>query len=230
MIDLYSWTTPNGYKVHIMLEECELAYEAHPVNIGRGDQFAPEFLKISPNNRIPAIVDRDGPDGQSLAMCESGAILIYLAEKSGRFLPPAGHMRHAALQWLMFQMSSIGPIFGQTYHYRNDAPTRIEYVINRFEKEARRLYSVLDRRLGEASYLAGEEYTIADIATWPWTHSIEKQGHNPADYPNVTRWHEQIAQRPAVQRGLQTLKHYGATIMNERAHEVLFGETQYARR
>jgi GST-like protein len=213
-----------------MLEECGLAYEAHPINIGKGDQFAPDFLRISPNNRIPAIVDRDGPGGLPVELSESGAILIYLAEKAGRFLPDQGKSRYATLQWLMFQMSAIGPTFGHTYHYRNDAPIKIDSVISRFEKESRRLYGVMDRRLGETNYLAGEEYTIADIATWPWTHSIEKQGHNPADYPNVVRWYEQIAERPAVRRGLRVLKQYGATVMDSHAQEVLFGETQYARR
>jgi GST-like protein len=230
MIDLYSWATPNGHKVHIMLEECGLAYTVHPVDIGSGAQFAPTFLKISPNNRIPAIIDRQGPGGKPLPLCESGAILLYLAEKTGSFLAPGGLARYATMQWLMFQMSSIGPIFGQAFHFRNDAPQTIDYAINRFTNEARRLYAVMDRQLGETPYLAGDAYTIADIAVWPWTHSIAKQGHDPKDYVNVTRWFETIRARAAVQRGVRIFKAHGRTIMNEKAKEVLFGAPQYAKR
>jgi GSH-dependent disulfide-bond oxidoreductase len=230
MIELYSWGTPNGHKVHIMLEECGLAYKRHPVDIGAGDQFDPAFLAISPTNRIPAIIDRDGPDGAPLPVFESGAILIYLAEKTGKFLPSHGPARYEALQWLMFQMSSVGPIFGQAFHYRNDAPEKIDMVIERFTNEARRLYRVLDSRLAHAPYLAGDDYTIADIATWPWTHSIAKQGHDPGQYPNVVRWFDLIKQRPAVMRGVRMFKDLGQTVMTARAKEVLFGDAQYARR
>ncbi len=225
MIDVYTWATPNGHKVHVMLEECELAYTVHPIHIGKGDQLQPDFLKISPNNKIPAIVDRAGPEGRETAVFESGAILIYLAEKTGRFLPSAGHTRYAALQWLMFQMSSVGPIFGQCYHFRTDAAERIDYAINRFTNEARRLYGVMDRRLAETEYLAGSEYTIADIATWPWTHSIDKQGHDPDKYPNVIRWSKAIAARPAVKRGVKVLSDRRRLAMDAKEREILFGPT-----
>jgi len=230
MIDLYSWGTPNGHKVHIMLEECGLPYRVHPINIGKGAQFDPAFVKINPNKRIPAIVDQDGRHGSAMTVFESGAILLYLAEKTGRFLPKEIEARFASIQWLMFQVSSVGPIFGQCYHFRNDAPERIEYPINRFTNEARRLYDVMDQRLGEARYLAGAEYTIADMATWPWTHAIAKQGHDPANYPNVVRWFEEIKTRPAVQRGVKIFKDFGRTTMDGEAKEILFGVSQYVRR
>lgn len=227
MIDLYSWSTPNGHKVHIMLEECGLPYEAHAIDINRGDQLAPEFRAINPNGRIPAIVDRDGPGGQPLAMFESGAILLYLAEKTGRFLPAAGPARYAAMQWLMFQMSGIGPMFGQLYHFRADAVERIDYAVERYTREARRLYRVLDRRLGESRYLAGEEYGIADMSTWPWTHGIDRQGHDPADYPNVVRWFEDIRARPAVQRAIKLFRAERRQKLDAASREVLFGNKQF---
>lgn len=227
MIDLYSWSTPNGHKVHIMLEECGLPYEAHAIDINRGDQLAPAFRAINPNGRIPAIVDRDGPGGQPLAMFESGAILLYLAEKSGRFLPAAGPARYAAMQWLMFQMSGIGPMFGQLYHFRADAVERVEYAVERYTREARRLYRVLDRRLGESQYLAGGEYGIADMATWPWTHGIDRQGHDPADYPNVVRWFEAIRARPAVQRAIKLFRSERRQKLDAASREVLFGDKQF---
>jgi GSH-dependent disulfide-bond oxidoreductase len=226
MIELYTWATPNGHKVHIMLEECELPYQVHPVHIGRGDQFAPEFLAISPNNRIPAIVDNDGPGGQPLSLCESGAILIYLAEKTGRFLPTCGPGRYTALQWLMFQMSSVGPIFGQCYHFRTDSEERIPYAINRFTNEARKLYAVMDRHLSTNEYLGGQEYSIADMAIFPWVHGIEKQGHDPSLYPNVVSWWERIRARPAVRRGVKVLSEYRQLQMNAAEREVLFGDRQ----
>jgi GST-like protein len=213
-----------------MLEECGLSYSIRPVDIGKGEQFAPAFLKISPNHRIPAIVDQDGPDGRALPLFESGAILFYLAEKTGRFLPERGDQRYATMQWLMFQMSGVGPIFGQAFHFRNDAPEKIDYAINRFTNEARRLYDVMDRQLGETEYLAGDTYTIADIATWPWAHSIAKQGHDPKNYPNVVRWFETIRGRAAVQRGVKIFGDRGRTVMDEKAKDVLFGPAQYARR
>ncbi len=231
MIELYTWPTPNGHKIHIMLEECGLAYEVHPVDIGAGDQFDPDFLRISPNNKMPAIVDTDGPDGAPISLFESGAILIYLAEKTGRFLPAAPRPRYATLQWLMFQMGGIGPMLGQAHHFRQYAPEPIPYAIERYTNEAARLYGVLDRRLAEAAYLAGEEYTIADMATFPWLRSHERQGQNLDDFPNVRRWFEEIAARPAVQRGLQVLADRRTNLKDDaKAREVLFGAAQYRRR
>ena len=228
MIDLYSWSTPNGHKVHIMLEECGLAYEPHAVDINRGDQLGEAFRSINPNGRIPAIVDRDGPGGKPLAVFESGAILLYLAEKTGRFLASQGPARYAAMQWLMFQMSGIGPMFGQLYHFRTDATQRIDYAVERYTREARRLYRVLDRRLGESPYLAGEEYGIADMAAWPWTHGIDRQGHDPADYPHVTRWFEAIRARPAVRRAVKLFREQRQQKLDEASREVLFGNKQFA--
>jgi GST-like protein len=231
MIDLYTWPTPNGHKIHIALEELGLPYTVHAVDIAEGDQFKPEFLKISPNNRIPAIVDQDGPKGKPLAQFESGAILIYLAEKTGKLLAPKGNARYAALQWLMFQMASIGPMLGQVHHFRAYAPEKIPYAIDRYTNEAKRLYGVLDRRLGEAEYLAGE-YGIADIATFPWLRYWEKQGVVLSDYPNVQRWFQAIEARPAVQRGLQVLADRAnkQQTFTDRQREILFGKTQYERR
>ena len=231
MIDVYTWPTPNGHKVHIMLEECALPYKVHAINIGRGEQFAPAFLKISPNNRIPAIVDQDGPGGKPFSLFESGAILIYLAGKTGKFLPGDLRARYVVLEWLMFQMASIGPMFGQAHHFRNYAPEKLEYAINRYTNEAGRLYGVMDRRLGESKYLGGNEYTIADIATWPWTRSIRNQGQELANFPNVKRWFEAIEARPAVERGIKVLaemRREGPP--DEKAREILFGATQYQRR
>src|SRR5262245_6060617 len=231
MIDLYTWPTPNGHKIHIALEELGLPYTVHAVDIAEGDQFKPEFLKISPNNRIPAIVDQDGPKGKPLAQFESGAILIYLAEKTGKLLAPKGNARYAALQWLMFQMASIGPMLGQVHHFRAYAPEKIPYAIERYTNEAKRLYGVLDRRLGEAEYLAGE-YGMADIATFPWLRYWEKQGVVLSDYPNVQRWFQAIEARPAVQRGLQVLADRAnkQQTFTDRQREILFGKTQYERR
>ncbi|MBR8156486.1 glutathione S-transferase N-terminal domain-containing protein [Burkholderia cenocepacia] len=229
MIDVYSWATPNGHKVHIMLEETGLAYRAHPVDIGAGDQFEPEFLKISPNNKIPAIVDPDGPGGQSISLFESGAILIYLAEKTGKFLPADPAARYPTLEWLMFQMGGVGPMLGQAHHFRLYAPEKIEYAVNRYTNEAKRLYNVMEKRLGESEYLAGDTYTIADIATFPWTRSWQNQGIVLDALPNVKRWHEAIAARPAVQRGVEVLASMRKALQDDKAREVLFGATQYAR-
>ncbi|WP_133650575.1 glutathione binding-like protein [Paraburkholderia flava] len=233
MIDVYSWATPNGHKVHIMLEETGLEYTAHPVDIGAGDQFKPDFLAVSPNNKIPAIVDPAGPrgaDGRPFALFESGAILIYLAEKTGRFLPTDPAERYATLQWLMFQMGGIGPMLGQTHHFRVYAPEPIEYAINRYTNETRRLYGVMDRQLGKHAYLAGDAYTIADIASFPWTRSWKNQGIELDDFPNVKRWHEEIAERPAVVRGVEVLASVRKPVMDDKAKEMLFGATQYAKR
>ncbi len=230
-IDLYTWPTPNGAKAQIALEELGLAYEVHAIDIGAGDQFKPEFLKISPNNKIPALVDRDGPGGKPLSVFESGAVLIYLAEKTGRLLARKGAARYSALQWLMFQMANIGPMLGQASHFRFFSAEKYPYAIERFTNEAKRLYGVLDRRLGEAEYLAGAEYTIADIATFPWLRYWEMQGVNLPDYPNVKRWFDQVDARPGVQRGLQVLaerKLKGP--ITDAQREILFGSTQYERR
>jgi len=191
-IDLYSWATPNGHKVHIMLEELGLAYNVHPINIGAGDQFKPEFLKISPNNKMPAIVDPDGPDGKPISLFESGAILIYLAEKHGKFLSTDPRQRYTTLQWLMWQMGGLGPMLGQAHHFRNYAPERIEYAYNRYTNEANRLYGVLDKRLGEARFLAGDDYSIADIAAWPWMRRPENQGVDRDALPNYKRPREYV--------------------------------------
>lgn len=231
MLDLYTWPTPNGHKIHIMLEETGLPYKVIPVDIGAGDQFDPTFLKISPNNKMPAIVDPDGPDGAPISLFESGAILIYLAEKTGQFLPTAARARYAALQWLMFQMGGIGPMLGQAHHFRIYAPETLDYAVARYTNEANRLYGVLDKRLGEAPYLAGEAYSIADIATFPWLRSHENQGVDLDAYANVKRWFDAIAARPAVQRGLQVLadrRRQGP--IDEKAREVMFGAAQYQRR
>ncbi|MBR8315507.1 glutathione S-transferase N-terminal domain-containing protein [Burkholderia dolosa] len=230
MIDVYSWATPNGHKVHIMLEETGLAYRVHPVDIGAGDQFKPEFLKISPNNKIPAIVDSDGPGGQPISLFESGAILIYLAEKTGKFLPSDPVARYATLEWLMFQMGGVGPMLGQAHHFRLYAPQKIEYAVDRYTNEAKRLYNVMEKRLGESEYLAGSEYTIADIATFPWTRSWQNQGVVLDELPNVKRWHDAIAARPAVQRGVEVLASLRKALQDDKAREVLFGATQYAKR
>jgi GSH-dependent disulfide-bond oxidoreductase len=231
MIEAYTWPTPNGHKLHIMLEECGLPYTVHAVDIGQGDQFKPEFLRISPNNKIPAMVDTEGPDGKPISLFESGAILIYLAEKTGRFLPKEPRGRYATLAWLMFQMGNIGPLFGQAHHFRMYAPEKIEYAIRRYTNEAGRLYGVMDRRLGEVAYLAGDEYTIADIATWPWTRSIKNQGQDLDSFPNVKRWFLAIEARPAVQRGIKVLSDVRRDVTTDaKAKEVLFGATQYERR
>ncbi|CAB3785921.1 glutathione binding-like protein [Pararobbsia alpina] len=230
MIDVYSWPTPNGHKIHIMLEECGLEYHVHAINIGAGDQFTPEFLEISPNNKIPAIVDTDGPKGKTIALFESGAILIYLAEKTGKLLSDDPIERYTTLQWLMFQMGNVGPMFGQTHHFRNYAPEKIEYAIKRYTNETGRLYAVMDKQLSKTEYLAGDRYSIADIATFPWTRSWENQGQKLSEFPNVERWFNAIAARPAVQRGVAVLANARPPVMDDKAKELLFGAAQYARR
>ncbi|MDY0873617.1 glutathione S-transferase N-terminal domain-containing protein [Dongia rigui] len=205
MIDLYSWATPNGHKAHIMLEETGLPYRLHKVDIGKGEQFRPEFLAINPNNKIPAIVDQDGPGGKPITLFESGAILIYLAEKTGKFLPADKRRRYDVLQWLMFQMGSIGPMYGQAWHFRSVAPERIPYAVDRYTNEVTRLLRVMEQRFKESPYLGDKEFSIADIAAWPWVKGSEKYGQDMRDFPNVTRWIATIAERPAVQRGLNAL-------------------------
>jgi GST-like protein len=230
MIDVYSWATPNGHKIHIMLEECGLAYRAHPVDIGKGDQFTPEFLAISPNNKIPAMTDSDGPDGKPISLFESGAMLVYLAGKTGRFLGKTDRERFNTLQWLMFQMGGVGPMLGQTHHFRNYAPQKIEYAINRYTNETRRLYGVMDKQLSKTAHIAGNSYTIADMAIWPWLRNWQGQGQNMDDHPSLKRWFESIGNRPAVQRGVKVLADLRKPVMDERAKEILFGATQYAKR
>ncbi len=201
MIELYTWGTPNGRKVSVMLEECGLPYNLHPIDIRNDQQFSPEFLAINPNGKIPAIVDREGPDGKPLPLFESGAILVYLAGKTGRFLPQSVRGKYVALEWLMFQMGGVGPMFGQAHHFLRAAKEEVPYAIDRYTKEKDRLYGVLDKRLGEAEYLA-EEYSIADIATYPWVARYEWHRTDLAQFPNVKRWYDAISARPAVQRGM----------------------------
>ena len=230
MIEVYSWATPNGHKIHIMLEECGLAYRAIPIDIGGGAQFTPEFLGISPNNKIPAIVDPDGPDGKPISLFESGAILLYLAAKTGRFLPADLRRRWATLEWLMFQMGSIGPMLGQAHHFRLYAPEKLAYAIDRYSNEAKRLYGVLDTRLGKTAFVAADEYTIADIAIFPWLRSWKNQGIDLDEFPKVKAWFDGIAARPAVQRGVQVLAGLRKPLQGDREREVLFGALQYQRR
>ncbi|WP_050477282.1 glutathione binding-like protein [Herbaspirillum rhizosphaerae] len=230
MIDVYSWATPNGHKVHIMLEECGLDYRAHAIDIGAGDQFTDEFLKISPNNKIPAIVDTDGPDGKPISMFESGAILIYIAGKTGKFLGTTDREKFNILQWVMFQMGGLGPMLGQAHHFRIYAPEKIEYAVNRYTNEARRLYGVLDKQLSKTAYLAGDEYTIADIACFPWTRSWKNQGIELSDFPHVQRWFDAINARPAVQRGVTVLADKRKALTDDKAKDILFGNTQYQKR
>ena len=230
MIDVYSWPTPNGHKVHIMLEECGLPYRAIPVNIGAGDQFKPDFLAISPNNKIPAITDPQGPDGKPISLFESGAILVYLAGKTGKFLPRGDRARFEVLQWLMFQMGGVGPMLGQAHHFRMYAPEKIPYAIDRYSNEAKRLYGVIDKRLSHSAYLGGDEYSIADIATFPWLRSWQNQGIVLTDYPHLKKWFDAISERPAVQRGVQVLADLRKPITDDKARDVLFGKTQYEKR
>jgi GSH-dependent disulfide-bond oxidoreductase len=229
MIEVYSWATPNGHKVHIMLEECGLPYHVVAVDIGAGDQFKPEFLAISPNNKIPAIVDPDGPDGQPISLFESGAILVYLAAKTGRFLPPDTRGKYKVLQWLMFQMGGIGPMLGQAHHFRIYAPEKIPYAIERYSNEAKRLYRVLNDQLAKSRYIAAGEYTIADIAIFPWLRSWKNQGIDWNDYPHLKGWFDEIGARPAVQRGVEVLADRRKPITDDKAREVLFGAEQYKR-
>lgn len=235
MIDIYTWPTPNGHKIHIMLEETGLAYRVHPVDIGAGEQFKPEFLRISPNNKVPAIVDSDGPpdekSGKPISMFESGAILIYLASKTGRLLPETLRDKWSTLQWLMFQMGSIGPMLGQAHHFCAYAPEKIRYAMDRYTNEANRLYGVLDRRLAESEHVACGEYTIADIAIMPWLRSYKRQGVDIERYPNVKRWFDAINERPAVIRGLAVLADVRRPPPDDpKWRENLFGATQYRRR
>jgi GST-like protein len=210
-----------------MLEETGLPYEIHPIDIQRGDQFKPDFLKISPNNKMPAIVDTDGPGGKRLSVFESGAILLYLAEKTGKFLPKDVAGRYEAIQWLMFQMGGIGPMLGQAHHFRQYAPEKIQYAIDRYTNEAKRLYGVVNRRLADREFIAGD-YSIADMAIYPWLQPYERQGQNIEDFPHIKRWFATMGARPAVQKGMQVLADKRRTgPMDEKAREVMFGKTQY---
>ena len=231
MYELHAWPTPNGYKVSILLEELGQPYEVVPVDIGAGDQFRPDFLEISPNNKMPALVDRDGPDGKPLAVFESGAIMMYLAEKHGRFWPTGTRARYDVAQWLMFQMASVGPMLGQAGHFLNYAPEPIRYAIDRYVNEGRRIYGVLDRRLAREEWLAGGAYSIADMAVFPWLRFPDRQGQDMARFPNLRRWFEAIDARPATKRGCALLaERRRAGPPDARAREMLFGATQYQKR
>ncbi len=234
MIDVYSWATPNGHKVHIMLEECGLRlnrdWRAIPVNIGTGDQFAPEFLRISPNNKIPALVDPHGPDGKPISVFESGAILVYLAAKTGKFMPRSDRAKFEVLQWLMFQMGGVGPMLGQNHHFRLYAPEKIDYAINRYTNEAKRLYGVMDKQVSKTKFIAGNTYTIADMAIFPWLRNWQNQGIDWAEYPHLKHWFDNIAARPAVQRGVQVLADLRKPITDDKARDILFGKQQFVRR
>ena len=227
MIILYSWPTPNGHKVHIMLEECGFAYQLIPVDIGSGQQFEPEFLNISPNNKIPAMIDTDGPDGASITLFESGAILMYLAAKAGKLLGQTTHEKYMTLEWLMFQMGGFGPMLGQAHHFRIYAPEPIPYAIERYTSEARRLYGVLNRRLANTAFLAGDNYSIADIACYPWANSWEKQGIEWDAFPHAKRWLDTISARAAVQRGMAVMAEQRKPLTTPQAKEALFGLAQY---
>lgn len=230
MIEVYSWPTPNGHKVHIMLEECGLPYQVHPVDIGTGAQFAPEFLAISPNNKIPAITDPDGPDGAPISLFESGAILLYLAGKTGRFLPAGAAAKYEVLQWLMFQMGGVGPMLGQAHHFRIYAPEKIPYAVDRYTNEAKRLYGVMNKRLARSKYLGGAEYSVADMAVYPWLRSWQNQGIDWNDHPRLRGWFDEIGARPAVQRGCEVLARARKPLVDDKAREALFGSLQYQKR
>jgi len=225
MIDLYTWTTPNAQKISIMLEEVGLPCTVHAIDIGKGDQFEPQFLRISPNNKIPALVDSDGPGGKSISVFESGAILIYLAEKTGKLLARDGAPRYATLEWLMFQMGGIGPMLGQAHHFRLYAPEQLPYAIDRYTNECHRLYGVMNKRLADRPYLAGS-YSIADIASVGWASRHERQGQDWAEFPHLKRWFEAVTARPAVKKGM-SLRVEAASNVDMRdpaVAKVLFGQ------
>jgi GST-like protein len=232
MIDVYFWPTPNGYKITVMCEEAGLKYNIIPINIGAGDQFKPEFLKISPNNRMPAIVDPDGPGGKPIAIFESGAILMYLAEKTGKLMPSDPRGKYNVIQWLMFQMASVGPMLGQAHHFRVYAPEKLEYAINRYTNEAKRIYNVIEKQLSQSPYIAGD-YSIADIAIYPWLVPHNMQGQNLDDFPHLKKWYEGIRARPAVQAGFAAmsdqLKNRPPT-QDQKAWDTLFGAKQFEKR
>jgi len=224
-IELYFWPTPNGKKITICLEEAELPYNLAPVDITAGEQFDEEFLKISPNNKMPAIVDPEVPDGEPISVFESGAILLYLAEKTGKFMPRSLRGRYEALQWLMFQMASVGPMLGQAHHFRGYAPEQIPYAVERYTNEAARLYGVMDTRLSEGEYFVDEEYSIVDMAIYPWVASHERQGQRIEDYSNLARWYEGMGEHPAVRRAMEVGEELRRPIedLDEEARDMLFG-------
>lgn len=229
-IDLYTWPTPNGHKVHIALEEMELPYTVHPVDILAGDQFDPGYLKLNPNNKMPTIVDPDGPGGAPYTVFESGAILMYLAEKTGKFMPQETAPRYQVIQWLMWQMGGVGPMFGQRHHFHDYAPEKLPYAIDRYTNEAHRLYNVLDRRLDGRDYVAGD-YSIADMALFPWARTFDWRDQDPDEVPHVKAWVERIEARPAVQRALEALgKAPRSGPIDDRHWENMYGDTQYQRR
>ncbi|KYO50312.1 glutathione S-transferase family protein [Tistrella mobilis] len=230
-IDLFYWPTPNGWKISIALEELGLPYTVRPVNIGAGDQFQPDFLKFSPNNKMPAIIDPEGPEGRPISIFESGAILIYLAEKTGRLMPADPRGRYAVLEWLMFQMGGVGPMLGQAHHFRQYAPEKIQYAIDRYTNEAGRLYNVLDKRLSETEWVAGDDYSIADIAIFPWIVPHERQGQSFDERPHLKRWYETMKARPAVSKGLDVGKELrSGSATDPKAFQTLFGAAQYQKR
>lgn len=230
MIEVYSWPTPNGHKVHIMLEECGLPYRVIPVDIGSGAQFEAAFLAISPNNKIPAITDSEGPEGRPIHLFESGAILLYLAGKTGKFLPADTAGKYEVLQWLMFQMGSVGPMLGQAHHFRIYAQEKIDYAIERYSNEAQRLYGVINKRLAASRYVGGPAYSIADMAIFPWLRSWKNQGVQLSEFPHLKGWFDEIAARPAVQRGLAVLEGQRKPLLDDKARDTLFGKGQYRRR
>lgn len=226
MIELYYWPTPNGHKITIFLEEAGTDYEIKPVDIGKGDQFDLDFLTIAPNNRIPAITDTDPVDGgDAISVFESGAILIYLAEKHGKYLPTKSHARADVMQWLMWQMGGLGPMLGQNHHFRNYAPDKIDYAITRYINETSRLYGVLDNRLHDRDFMAGD-YSIADMAAYPWIRPYENQGIDINEFPNVKRWFDEISRRPAITRAYEKGAEFNKpSTLSEDAKNVLFGQT-----
>ncbi len=232
MIELYTWPTPNGHKVHIMLEETGTPHHVIPVDIGAGDQFKPEFLKISPNNKMPAMVDSDGPGGKPISIFESGAMLVYLASNTGRFLPKDLRDKWSTLQWLMFQMGGVGPMLGQAHHFLGYAPEKIPYAMNRYSNEANRLYGVIDRRLRVSKYVACGQYTIADMAIVPWLRFPERQGVEIEKYPSLKKWRDAILARPAVQKAMRVLAKRRKPLneITQAQKDNLFGAAQYAKR
>ncbi|GLT21200.1 thiol:disulfide oxidoreductase [Zoogloea oryzae] len=227
MIDLYYWTTPNGHKITLFLEEAGLPYTLHPINIGKGEQFQPDFLRIAPNNRIPAIVDNTPADGgEPVSIFESGAILLYLAEKTGQFLSTDLRQRVDTLQWLFWQMAGLGPMAGQNHHFTQYAPEQVPYAIDRYVKETARLYAVLDRRLADRAFITGDDYTIADMACYPWIVPHERQRQSLDDFPNIKRWFDVIQQRPATVRAYEIAERINPSQppMSDEAKKVLFGQ------
>jgi GST-like protein len=229
MIDVYYWPTPNGHKVTIFLEETATPYRIVPVNIRTGEQFDASFLKISPNNRMPAIVDDDGPGGRPISIFESGAILLYLAEKTGKLMPAETRARYEVIQWLMFQMAGVGPMFGQRGHFMRAAPEKIPYAIERYTNESRRLLNVIEKRLADRAYVAGD-YSIADIAIFPWVVGVRREPAELESRPNFKRWLDAIAERPAVKRGLAVMADMPAVPLDEKARSILYGAKQFERR